>query len=82
VLTSANQSYLIIGFKQPIKFNKNVIWYEQKQKIYRCHDFHTLECQSNFLQRIKNKQIWIATVNYQKIAQNFKLFEISHIVTG
>jgi hypothetical protein len=25
VLTSANQSYLIIGFKQPIKFNKNVI---------------------------------------------------------
>jgi hypothetical protein len=26
VLTSANQSYLIIGFKQPIKFNKNVLW--------------------------------------------------------
>jgi hypothetical protein len=26
VLTSANHSYLIIGFKQPIKFNKNVLW--------------------------------------------------------
>jgi hypothetical protein len=29
---------------------------EQKQKIYICHDFN-------------NKKIWIATVNYQRIAK-------------
>ena len=46
---------------------------EQKQKISICHAFNTLECLSNFLQ-IKNKQIWIATVDYQRIAQNFKFF--------
>ena len=34
VLTSANQSYLIIGFKQPIKFNKNVIWQMSKNKKF------------------------------------------------
>jgi hypothetical protein len=28
----------------------------------------------------KNKKIWIATVNYQRIAKNFKFFEISQIV--
>jgi hypothetical protein len=53
---------------------------EQKQKTYICHDFNTLECLRNFLQI--NKQIWIATVNYQRIARNFKFFEISQIVTG
>jgi hypothetical protein len=45
---------------------------EQKQKIYICHDlnfFNTLECLSNFL-HTKNKTIWIATVNYQRIANN------------
>ena len=41
----------------------------------------TLECLSNFL-HIKNKKIWIATVNYQRIAKNFNFFEISQIVTG
>jgi hypothetical protein len=56
VLTSTNQSYLIIGFKQPINFKKNMIWH------------------------IKTKKIWIATVNYQRIAKNFKFFEISQIV--
>jgi hypothetical protein len=30
----------------------------------------------------KNKKIWIATVNNQRIAKNFKFFEISQIVTG
>jgi hypothetical protein len=30
----------------------------------------------------KNKKIWIATVNYQRIAKNFNFFEISQIVTG
>jgi hypothetical protein len=34
VLTSANQSYLITGFKQPIKFNKNVIWQMSKNKTF------------------------------------------------
>jgi hypothetical protein len=28
----------------------------------------------------KNKKIWVATVNYQRIAKNFKFFEISQIV--
>jgi hypothetical protein len=30
VLTSANQSYLIIGFKQPMNFKRNVIWQMSK----------------------------------------------------
>jgi hypothetical protein len=30
----------------------------------------------------KNKKIWIATVNYQRIAKNFYFFEISQIVAG
>jgi hypothetical protein len=34
VLTSANQSYLIIGFKQPINFKKNVIWQMSKIKKF------------------------------------------------
>ena len=50
---------------------------EQKQKIYMSQ-FHTLECLSNFL-HIKTKKIWIATVNYQRIAKNFNSFEISQI---
>jgi hypothetical protein len=28
----------------------------------------------------KNKKIWTATVNYQRIAKHFKFFEISQIV--
>jgi hypothetical protein len=28
----------------------------------------------------KNKKIWIATVDYRRIAKNFKFFEISQIV--
>jgi hypothetical protein len=32
VLTSANQSYLITGFKQPMDFKKNVIWQISKKK--------------------------------------------------
>ena len=55
---------------------------EQKQKIYMSGFYNTLECLSNFL-HIKTKQkIWIATVNYQRIAKNFNSFEISQIVTG
>ena len=42
--------------------------------------FNTLECLSNFL-HIKTKKIWIATVNYQRIAKNFNFFENSQIVT-
>jgi hypothetical protein len=39
VLNSANQSYLIIGFKQPIKFKKNVIrQMSKKQTNYICYD--------------------------------------------
>jgi hypothetical protein len=39
VLTSANQSYLIIGFKQRINFKEKCdMANEQKQKIYRCHE--------------------------------------------
>jgi hypothetical protein len=30
----------------------------------------------------KNKKIWTATVNYQRIAKNFNFFEISQIVKG
>jgi hypothetical protein len=30
----------------------------------------------------KNKKIWIATVNYQRIPKNFNFFENSQIVTG
>jgi hypothetical protein len=52
---------------------------EQKQKIYMSR-FNTLECLSNFL-HMKTKKIWIATVNYQRIAKNFNFFEISQIVT-
>ena len=44
---------------------------EQKQKNCICHDFNTLGCLSNFL-HIKNKQIWTATVNYQKVAISLK----------
>jgi hypothetical protein len=39
VLTSANQSYLIIGFKQPINFKKNVIWQMSKNKKFTCHEY-------------------------------------------
>ena len=39
VLISANQSYLIIGFKQPIKCKKNVIWQMSKNKKFTCHDY-------------------------------------------
>ena len=30
----------------------------------------------------KKQKIWIATVNYQRIAKNFNFFEISQTVTG
>ena len=50
---------------------------EQKQKIYICHDYPWMPKQ--FLVH-KNKKICIATVNYQRIAKNFKFFEISQIV--
>ena len=39
----------------------------------------TLECVSNFW-HIKTKKIWIATLNYLRIAKNFNFFEISQIV--
>jgi hypothetical protein len=45
---------------------------EQKQKIYTCHEWL-----KHFFAH-KNKLIWIATVNYQIIAN----FQISQIVTG
>jgi hypothetical protein len=47
VLTSTNQSYLIIGFKQPINFKKNVIWQMSKNKKFT-HVMITLECLSIF----------------------------------
>jgi ligand-binding sensor domain-containing protein len=62
VLTSANQSYLIIGFKQPINFKKNVIWQMSKNK--KSHEWF----KSKHFFADKNKQIWIATVNYQRIS--------------
>jgi hypothetical protein len=71
VLTSANQSYLIIGFKQPMNFKKNVIWQMSKNKKFTCHDYFLVPKQ--FFAH-KNKNIWIATVSYQRIAKNFKFF--------
>jgi hypothetical protein len=44
---------------------------EQKQKIYICHDYSWVAKQ--FFAH-ENKKIWIATVNYEKIAKNFKSF--------
>jgi hypothetical protein len=38
VLTSANQTYLIVGFKQPINFKKNVKWQTSKNKKFTCHE--------------------------------------------
>jgi hypothetical protein len=64
VLTSANQSYLIIGFKQPFKFNKNVIWQISKNKKFT---YVMNDLKLNFLAH-NNKLIWIAKVVYQRIA--------------
>jgi hypothetical protein len=75
VLTSANQSYLIIGFKQPIEFNKNVIWQMSKNNKFT-YDMNDLKLSIFFAH--KNKLIWIAKVNYQRIAN----FQNSQIVTG
>jgi hypothetical protein len=48
---------------------------EQKQKIiYICHEWFKIK---QFFAH-KNKLIWIAKVNYQRIAN----FQISQIVTG
>jgi hypothetical protein len=46
----------------------------QKQKIYICHEWFKIK---KFFAH-KNKLIWIAKVNYQRIAN----FQISQIVTG
>jgi predicted lactoylglutathione lyase len=54
VLTSANQSYLNIGFKQPINFKKNVIWLMSKNKKIT-YVMITLDCLNNFL-HIKTKK--------------------------
>jgi hypothetical protein len=43
VLTSANKPYLIIGFKQPINFKKNVIWQMSKNKTFT-YVMITLDC--------------------------------------
>jgi hypothetical protein len=69
VLTSANKPYLIIGFKQPINFKKNVIWQMSKNKTFT-YVMITLDCwvPKQFFAH-KNKKIWIATVNYQIIAK-------------
>jgi hypothetical protein len=64
VLTSTNQWYLFIGFKQPMNFKKNVIWQMSKNKKFTCHDYSWVPKQ--FFAH-KNKKIWIATVNYQRL---------------
>jgi hypothetical protein len=66
VLSSANPSYLIIAFKQPMNFKKNVIWQLSKNKKFTCHDYSW---------HIKIKKIWIDTVNYQRIPNNFNKSE-------
>jgi hypothetical protein len=67
VLTSANQSYLIMGFKQPIKFNKNVLW-QMSTKTKNLHMSWMIYCKIKQFFAHKNKLIWIAKVNYQRIA--------------
>jgi hypothetical protein len=47
---------------------------EKKQKNYICHEWFKIK---HFFAH-KNKLIWIAKVNYQRIAN----FQISQIVTG
>jgi hypothetical protein len=49
-----------------------------KNKKFTCHDYSLVPKQ--FFAH-KNKNIWIATVSYQRIAKNFKFFKISQIVT-
>ena len=43
VLTSANQSYLIIGLKQPINCKENVIWQMSKNKKFTYVMIYTLD---------------------------------------
>jgi hypothetical protein len=73
VLSSANPSYLIIGFKQPMNFKKNVIWQMSKNKTFTCHDLILEYLLSNFC--TEKQKIWIATVNYQRIAKNFNFLK-------
>jgi hypothetical protein len=65
VLTSANQSYLIIGFKQPMNLKKNVIHManEQKQKMYMSW-FNTLDS-------LKTRKYGYS---YSKLSKNCKEF--------
>jgi hypothetical protein len=68
VLTSANQSYLIIGFKQPINFTKkNVIWQMSKNKkiTYVMNDL------SNFLHMKANTYSRFAVMRFCNHAFDF-----------
>ena len=46
---------------------------EQKQKNDICRDLKFLRVPNQFFAH-KSKTIWIATVNYQRIAKNLKFF--------
>ena len=66
VLASANQSYLIIGLKQPINFKKNVIRQMSKNKKFT-YVMITLDCLSNLL-HIKTENM----DSYSKLSKNCK----------
>jgi hypothetical protein len=73
VLTSANQSYLIMGFKQSIHFKKIVIWQISKNKKFTydiCHDYSWTTKQ--FFAHKKNMDS--CSKLYQRIAKNFNFF--------
>jgi hypothetical protein len=72
VLTSANQSYLIIGFKQPINCKKNVIWQMSKNRkiTYVMNDLKL-----SYVYKQTNMD------SYSKLSKTAN-FQISQIVTG
>jgi hypothetical protein len=61
VVTSADQSYLIIGFKQPIDFKKYVIWQMSKTTNLHVKTTITLDRLNNFLH--KKQKTWIAMLS-------------------
>jgi hypothetical protein len=73
VLTSANQSYLIMGFKQSINFKKIVIWQISKNKKFTYDIYHDYSWRTKqFFAHKKNMDS--CSKLYQRIANNFNFF--------
>jgi hypothetical protein len=80
VLTSANKSYLIIGFKQPIKLNKNVIW--AKTKNLQMSWFSYFRVPKQFFAADKKQTNMDCYSKLSKNCTEFYIFWNFKIVTG